>query len=272
MPLIHEWLSGELIELPWEQEQVAYHYDSQPGFPFFTFPMTGLLPINIVKESDLLNAPTPLWITYLEPEDGIGTLDTKGDKTFRFALPESFEVYIEGLSYDNRKEMRYCLRKNADLTVLHDQKSDLFNICDQYFSEINQRCLAEGENPFSAVGIDILKRIYATDRCKTSSIYFHNQLLGVNVSFERSGIIYDSCFMKTPLALAHKKRSLGTFAILTNIERAITQQYRVYDMLVGEWGYKTKFGAVAVPMRSIIRGSKEFAEGYGISLAEAEIV
>jgi hypothetical protein len=264
MPLISEWLETP-IELSWEQESVAYHYDSQKGEPYASFPMTGLTPINIVNEEDLKDAPEPLWITYLEPEDGIGTLDSKGDMTYRLDLPQSFEQYIESLDYDSRKEMRYVLRKNQDLIVLENQKEDLLAVCDGHFETIRNRCIQEGETPFSLEGIDILKKIYATPLCYSLSFIDSSskKLLGVNVSFRRKGIVYDSVCIRPENELA-KKRSLGTYAILKNIEFAIRDKQRIYDMLVGEWGYKPKFGAKAVPMRHIIRCSRQFADSYGI--------
>jgi hypothetical protein len=270
MPCIRSWLPTP-VELPWEYESVAYHYDSQAGPRYASFPMTGLLPINIVEPEDLIGAPSPLWITYLEPEDGIGTLDTKGDKTYRFSLPPSFEEYIEQLDYDARKEMRYVLRKNADLLVIENQKEDLLAVCDEHFRTIRERCIAEGETPFSLEGIELLKRIYRTDACTTLSFIdpVSSTLLGVNVSFRRKGIVYDSVCMRPVPELA-KKRSLGTFAILKNIEVAIREKQCIYDMLVGDWGYKPKFGAKPVAMRHIIHSSRGFATAYGIPLCDVD--
>ena len=263
MPFIREWLHSEQ-NFSWEQEQVSYHYDSKAGPSYASFPMTGLLPINIVTEEDLKDSPTPLWITYLEPEDGFGKIDTKGDPTYRFSLPLSFEEYIETLSYDSRKEMRYILRKNSDLTIRENCKEDLLSVCDKHFEIIRARCLEEGETPFSLEGISFLKEVYKTDKCHTLSIISpEGVLLGVNVSFRRKGIVYDSVCIRPNPELS-KTRSLGTFAILKNIECAIRDKQCIYDMLVGEWGYKPKFGAKPVAMRHVIRCSPEFAAHYGI--------
>lgn len=253
--------------MPWEHDKVSFIYDSKPGPEYFTFPMTGLLPVNIVDPIDLKDAPSPLWITYIPQSSIIGKLDSKGDRTYIINLPTSFEAYIQKLSYDDRKEMKYVLRKNSSLRYIENKKEDLFKLCDEYFDEIVTRSISEGEVPFSQEGIQNLKKIYSSEVVHTISIYQEDRLLGVNISFRKNGIVYDSVCIRDKSDEV-RKLSIGTVAVLKNIEFSIRDGFQVYDMLTGDWGYKTKFGASPVQLKHYIKCSLEFAEYYGIPIEE----
>jgi hypothetical protein len=266
MPIIKGW-GNKQYNLDWEMDQVAFLYDSKPGPKYYMFPMTGLLPINQPSIEDIQNSPSPLWITYLDPDSAIGKIDSKGDRTYRITLPASYEEYIASLSYDNRKEMRYVQRRAEDLVFIENQKQDLLEACDEYFAQINQRAVSEGEIPFSEAGIQTLKDIFPQECVHTISIFAagNPKPIAINVSFRANSVVYDSFCIRS-YSPEYKKLSLGTVAILKNIEFAIRDGFKVYDMLTGDWGYKTKFGAVATALKTYIKCNRDFASHYQIPL------
>ena len=264
MPIIKGW-GNKQYNLDWEMDQVAFLYDSKPGPKYYMFPMTGLLPINQPSIEDIKNSPSPLWITYIPPESPIGKIDSKGDKTYRIALPGTYDEYIASLRYDDRKEMRYVQRRAEGLIFIENQKQDLLQACDEYFAQINQRAASEGEIPFSEASIETLKDIFHQDCVHTISIFSADnpKPIAINVSFRTGGVVYDSFCIRTN-SPEYKKLSLGTVAILKNIEFAIRDGFKVYDMLTGDWGYKTKFGAIATSLKTYIKCDRQFAQHYQI--------
>jgi hypothetical protein len=266
MPIISSW-GNKQYDLPWEMDQVSFLYDSKPGPEYYLFPMTGLLPVNRPSKQDLQNAPAPLWVTYIEPDSDIGIVDSKGDKTYIIHLPESFQLYLDTLGYDSRKEMNYVLRKCKELVCVENKKEDLLSVCSEHFSKINQRAIEEGEKPFSDIGISTLVEIFQSDCVHTISVYEKDNPapIAINVSFQDKHKVFDSfCIRNTNDK--YKKLSLGTFCILKNIEFAIRDNFKIYDMLAGGWGYKTKFGAVPTEMKVYIKCDREFAKHYEIPL------
>lgn len=270
MPKVHGWFL-EAPDLPWEQEEVAFIYDSRIGPRYYSFPMTGLVPYNEPDRKELETAPSPLWITYLDPRGELGKIDSKGDKTFVIDLPNSFEEFLAALPYNHRKELRNNLRRNLDVLVEEGRVEDIDALWDSHIQGVQERCRAEGESPFSEAGVAHLRELFRSPLTSVLSFRINDTLYAVNISFRRSGVVYDSICLRTKIEEV-KSRGLGNFAVLKNIESAIRDGFKEYDMLTGDWGYKHKFNAKPRSLKHYIKCTKSFASAYGIPLDEVSVL
>lgn len=270
MPKVYGWFTNP-PDLPWERERVSFLYDSREGPEYFSFPMTGLVPYNEPDPKELEMGPSPMWIAYLDPRGSLGKVDTMGDKTYVIDLPDTFEKYFEKLPYDHRKELRYNYRKNSDILVEENRKEDINLLWDDYIAKVLARCKEEGETPFSMEGIELLKRLFQDSMTYVLSFRMNGELYAVNISYRKNGVVYDSTCIRTRVEEV-KSRGLGNFAVLKNIEYAIRDGYKEYDMLTGDWGYKHKFDAKPRSLKHYIKCSHEFARQYEIPFEEISVL
>lgn len=270
MPTVRSWIKSPRT-MDWEKESVAFLYNNEPGPEFFSYPTTGLFPYNEPQLSELLDGPSPMWIAYLDPRGDIGKLDSKGDKSYVVSLPATFEEYIAARPYNHRKEFRYSLRKNSDVEVIENCKDDITLLWTGHVELLKQRCFEEGEIPFSEQALALAYESYFLDAVFTLSVRINGKLQGVNISYRKDNVVYDSKFLRLEDPSV-KGRGLGIFVILKNIEAAIRDGYAEYDMLTGDWGYKSRFGAEARDIKHFLKCSKTFAQAYGIPEDEISVI
>lgn len=265
MPKLNRWFVPAK-HLEWEKAKHSF-IDNGQGPEFFTYPAVWLLPRVPLTKDEIANAPTPLWIIDIDEQSEVGTFNTRGEGTFIIDLTQSFESYIEGLAYDYRKKMRYVLRKNEDLTVKINQKTDIAALWDNYVSYIQGLNLKHGEDPYTDEDLALRKEFYLSENITSLSLYSGETLLAVNLSIFEEDLVFDLAALINPDP-TFKSRSVGTFATLKNIELAINSGKKKYDLLTGNCGYKTHFGAKEQKLRHFIRCSKEFAAAYKIPVEE----
>lgn len=261
MPIIRRWFDSEK-NISWEKSSESPWKEIQ-GTPFYTYPLSWLLPYVEVSKEDLRDAPSPLWITDIAPGSPIGNACEEEEGTFIIDLPASYEDYLKLLSSKTRKKFRTIARNNEDLEIKENSNEDIDALWQYYVDRLQTLATKAGGEHYTPDELAIRREFYQGSKIRTLSFYHQNELLAVNVSFWESDTVFDlACLIKpTDSAL---DRSLGTLAILKNIELAINQGRKFYDLLSRDYGYKRSYGAREYKMRAVIVCSKEFAREYQI--------
>ena len=203
-----------------------------------------------------------MWITDIHPESAVGKVASDQEGTYWIDLPDTYDTYIESLQYSYRKKYRAILRKNEDLHIIHDQRDDVDALWPYYIEKI-QSLANQGGQQYSEDELTLRRRFFDESKMKRMSFYLGNELLACNVSYWDNKTVYDiACLIKP--SDEHKSRSLGSYAILKNIEYAIAHTMTHYDLLSVNYGYKTSFGATEHKLKTLIICTESFAKQYGI--------
>lgn len=261
MPVIRRWFDNA-PNIPWETSHESPWSDTR-GALFYTYPLTWLVPYVEISSHELIDAPTPLWITDISPNSQIGRECSQEEGTFIIDLQKSFEEYIASLAAHNRKKFRGLLRKNEDLDVRVGTTEELEMLWPLYVTRLNELALKAGGERYTEKELRYRKNLYTGSKIRLMSFYLAAELVGLNISLWEERTVFDlACIIKPSEDIL--KRSIGSFAILKNIELAISQGMDQYDLLSREYGYKESFGAQERKLRCLIVCTKEFAKEYKI--------
>lgn len=154
-------------------------------------------------------------------------------------LKENQEAWLSGYDSKTRKEFRRVRRLNQDLSIESDQvvrRDEINGILRSQLDYWLKKKGAESESVYSysrdKIQTDLLLMERAAEMKKLVALYFYEgqRLAAANFSVRRGPDGVDDYLCLRDCSQAMKKRSLGVFAILENIDRCRSLGMRFYDL------------------------------------------
>lgn len=216
---------------------------------YWTWRDLPFLPYAWLEEKDLKNLPTPFLLTEIHPDCRIG-FETKDrdEYTNIIELPDSFEK----IQMDNnlRKDLRRIEKKNEDLKLIYNEKNAL-DKSKKWFLQLWK----ESKKDFKR-RLELWK-----GKCYTSSACLKKELIAVHIAMEENDTVYYfGCWWNRK----YKNRSIPTFLLKEDIERAVSKGLKYYDLEIGNEAYKKKWGVIEKPTKYYAILTKELADYMGI--------
>lgn len=205
------------------------------------------VPYAWLDKKELSTLPKPFYLSEIHPDCPIGWETTEDDEyTNIISLPKRFEEIK--MDADLRKDLRRIEKKNNDVTIFLNEKKALEK-SKHWFLEQWQ----EDKKDFQ-------RRLSLWEKqCYTLSAYAGNELLGVHIAMkdeQRKTIYYFGCWWNR----LHKNRSIPTFLLQKDIERALTDGMKYYDLEVGDEPYKRQWDVIRKPTKYYAILPAEMAE------------
>jgi hypothetical protein len=265
MPDIVDWFPSP-VTLPWEEMDYSF-LDERKGPLFFTYPLWWLLPYVQLRREDLENSPSPLWIPDLHPSSSFGRSFPRSEGSYIIDLPSRFGEYLQSLQYKVRKKFRGILRRAEFLECRAGTQEDIDELWSHHVQRVQELNKREDAVPYTDDELGFRRELYRNPRALLLSFFLKGELIGINVSLPTDRVVLDlACLMKNSEEVA--RLSLGTVAILKNIELVMESGVRQYDLLTKSYGYKQEYGAKPHALRHYIRCSRRFARAYGLEECE----
>ena len=207
------------------------------------------LPYAWLDEKDLKSLPKPFFLPEIHPDCPTGfETKEKDEYTNIIELPDSFDKIK--MDNDLRKDLRRVDKKNADLKLVYNEKSAL-DKSKKWFLELWK----ESKSDFKR-RLKLWKQ-----KCYTISAYLKSELIAVHIAMqEKDTIYYFGCWWNRK----YKNRSVPTFLLKKDIERAIVEGVKYYDLEVGDEPYKKKWGVIEKPTKYYAILTKKLANYMGI--------
>ncbi|MBN2127531.1 MAG: GNAT family N-acetyltransferase [Candidatus Diapherotrites archaeon] len=186
----------------------------------------GILPYSELEEKDIESLPTPFFLFDLHPDSKIGFVSNRADSvTNIITLTESFESLK--IDSDLRKDLKRIEKKNADTTIIENEENALEK-SKKWFQELWHEPEDELERR-----IELWK-----EKAYTLSAYNGNELLGVHIAMkDKDTAYYMGCWWNRE----HKSKSIPTFLLKKDIENAIKNKLKYYDLGIGDEPYKKQW-------------------------------
>lgn len=219
------------------------------GFYYWTWRDLPYLPYAYLKEEDLKKLPKPFYIEAIHPDCEVGFETTDSDMiTNIIELKPSFDEL--NLDKDLRKDLKRVEKKNEDVKLVYNEKNALEK-SKKWFIELWE----EDE-------IDFKRRLELwKEKCYTISAYLNNELIAVHIGMkEKDSVYYFGCWWNR----SYKYLSIPTFLLKKDVEKAIEDGIKYYDLEVGDEPYKKKWGVIEKPTKYYAVLTKELAEYLGI--------
>ena len=212
------------------------------------------LPYAWLEEKDLKTLPRPFYLYQIHPDCKIGfEADDKEDFTNIIKLSDSFDKL--NLDKDLRVDLRRVEKKNAEVTLKYNEKNAL-DKSKKWFLEIGQE---DKESPD-----DLERRMKLwKDKCYTISAYLNGELIAVHIAMkdERAKtVFYFGCWWNKK----YKSLSTPIFLLKKDIEKAIQDGLKFYDLEVGNESYKKEWGVIEKPTKYYAILTKPLAKHLGI--------
>jgi len=222
-----------------------------PGTKLFYWTLRDIwfVPYAWLDKKDLKNLPKPFYVSEIHPDCTIGFVSNdKSSYTNIIEVPKSFDELK--IDKDLRKDLRRVEKKNSDLKIVYNEEGAL-DKSKKWFLELWK----ENKKDFKR-RLELWKR-----KCYTLSAYLKKELIAVHIAMqERDTIYYFGCWWNRK----YKNRSVPTFLLKNDIERAIKKGMRYYDLEVGDEPYKKKWGVIEKPTKYYAILTKEMAGHLGI--------
>ncbi len=261
MPVIAHWFDTPQF-FEWETMESSFTTEYS-GSRFSTYPLYWLLPYVYLTPEDIESAPSPLWVTEIHPDSKLGVINNEGEGTYIVPLGTSYGAYFDSLQSSHRKRYRAVLRKNEDLEISEGSQGDIDALWHPYTSRLSVLTTREGADVYTEEELQIRRDFYRSKDIRILSMKVDGVLCAVNVSLWNNGTVYDlACLIDTELPVA--TRSLGSFAILKNIELAVESGMESYDLLSRDYGYKRSYGAHEVKLKHYVKADDSFKKEYSI--------
>ncbi|MFA5992719.1 MAG: GNAT family N-acetyltransferase [Candidatus Pacearchaeota archaeon] len=213
---------------------------------YWTWKDLAYYPYSWLDEKDLKTLPTPFFLTEINPDCPLGFESKENDElTNIIELPNSFDKLK--LDNDLRKDLKRVEKKNESIKLVYNEK-DAFDKSKKWFVELWK------ENKK-----DIQRRIKIwKEKCYTISAYLNSELIAVHIAMidkEKSTVFYLGCWWNRE----HKSLSTPTFLLKKDIEKAIKDGIKYYDLEIGDQPYKKKWGVIEKPTKYYAILTKELA-------------
>ncbi|MFA5020011.1 MAG: GNAT family N-acetyltransferase [Candidatus Pacearchaeota archaeon] len=219
------------------------------NFFYWTWRDLPFLPYAWLYEKDLKKLPKPFILTEIHPDCSIGfETEEREEFTNIIKLPSSFDNL--NLDNDLRKDLRRVEKKNADVKLVYNEK-DALDKSKKWFLELWK----ENKKDFER-RMEIWK-----EKCYTISAYLNGELIAVHIGMrEKDTVFYLGCWWD------RKYKSLSTpiFLLKKDIEKAISQGIKYYDLEIGDQPYKKKWGVIEKPTKYYAVLTKKLADYLGI--------
>ena len=218
-------------------------------FFYWTWKDLPYLPYAWLDKKDLKNLPTPFILTEIHPDCPVGfETQEKDEFTNIIKLPDSFDKLK--LNNDLRKDLKRVEKKNADIKIFYNEK-DALDKSKKWFLEF----LKENRKDFQR-RLELWK-----EKCYTLSAYLGEELIAVHIAMkEKDTIFYLGCWWNRK----YKSLSTPTFLLKKDIERAIKDKIKFYDLEIGDQLYKKKWGVIEKPTKYYAVLTKELADYIGM--------
>ena len=151
--------------------------------------------------------------------------------------------------------------------MVEDNFEDLKTAWEWYVKRIHVINKRQHDEEATQDELNLRWEIFNSKYAHTLSFYYDDSLVGVNVSLWGPKTVYDLAFLRKENELLNK-RALGFYAILKNVELAISKGIKLYDLLTGDFGYKSEFATRMSPLKQYIRCTEDFAKAYKIPLED----
>lgn len=216
---------------------------------YWTWKDLPFLPYSWLEEKDLKDLPKPFFLIEIHPDCHLGFETNKKDEFANILeLPDSFGKLK--LDKSLRKDLRRVEKKNIGVKIIYNEK-DALDKSKKWFLEF------WGEDD-----VDFQRRLRLwKEKCYTLSAYFEGKLIAVHIAMkEEDTVFYFGCWWD------RKYCSLSTpiFLLKKDIERAISEGMRHYDLGIGDEPYKKKWGAVEKPTKYYAIITKQLADYLGV--------
>ncbi len=229
----------ELIKIPIKGTKLFY----------WTWRDLPFLPYAWLDENDLKNLPKPFFLTEIHPDCPIGfETKEKSEHTNIIELPDSFDKIK--MDNDLRKDLRRIEKKNGDLKIVLNEKNALKK-SKKWFLELWH----ENKTDFKR-RLELWKQ-----KCYTLSAYLGKELIAVHIAMQgKDTVYYFGCWWNRK----YRNRSVPTFLLKKDIERAMSKKMKYYDLEVGDELYKKQWGVIEKPTKYYAILTKNLAEKLGI--------
>lgn len=216
---------------------------------YWTWRDLPFLPYAWLEEKDLKTLPRPFFLIEIHPDCPVGfETEEKDEFTNIIKLTDSFDKL--NLDKDLRKDLKRVEKKNADVKIVYGKKNVL-DKSKKWFLEF----LNEDKKDFQR-RLKIWKK-----KCYTISAYLEKELIAVHIAIkERDTIFYLGCWWNRK----YKSLSTPTFLLKKDIEKAIGDKMKYYDLEVGDEPYKKKWGVIEKPTKYYAVLTKELADYFEI--------
>ncbi len=216
---------------------------------YWTWKDISFFPYGWIDKKDLKDLPRPFYLAEIHPDCLVGfESEVKEEFTNIIELPSSFEKLK--LDKSLRKDLVRVEKKNAAVRIVYDEE-DALEKSKGWFLE----AFGEGKRDFSR-RMKIWK-----ERCYTLSAYLDGELIAVHIGMkDKDCVYYLGCWWN------RKYSSLSTpvFLLKKDIERAINEGVKYYDLEIGDQPYKKKWGVIEKPTKYYAVFPRELAEELGI--------
>ncbi|MBS3092835.1 GNAT family N-acetyltransferase [Candidatus Pacearchaeota archaeon] len=214
---------------------------------YWTWRDLPFLPYSWLDEKDLKKLPKPFFLSEIHPDCNIGTESKYEDElTNIIELPDRFDKL--NLDNDLRKDLKRVEKKNAEIKLVYNEK-DALDKSKKWFLELWK----EDKRDFQR-RLKIWK-----EKCYTISAYLGKELIAVHIAMkneEEKTIFYLGCWWNRK----HKSLSTPTFLLKKDIEKAISDGFKYYDLEIGDQAYKKKWGVIEKPSKYYAVLTKELAD------------
>jgi len=216
---------------------------------YWTWQDLPFLPYAWLGEKDLKNLPLPFFLNEIHPDCRIGfETPNKDEHTNIIELPRSFDEIKMDASL--RKDLRRVEKKNVDLRIVPNEKGAL-DKSKKWFLELWK----EDRNDFER-RLKLWKQ-----KCYTLSAYLKDELIAVHIAMEeKDTVYYFGCWWNRK----YGNRSVPTYLLKKDIERAISRHLKYYDLEIGDEPYKKKWGVIERPTKYYAKVTKKIAKALGL--------
>ncbi len=219
------------------------------GVFFWTWRNLPFMPYGWLGKKDLETLPKPFFLEEIDPKCKIG-FESEGEEatTNIIKLPRHFEQL--NLKPDLKKDLRRVEKKNTDTSIVFNEENALEK-SKHWFLKL----WGEEKGDFER-RLSLWK-----ERAYTLSLYCGGELLGVHIAMEEKDIVYYlGCWWNRK----HKNRSVPTYLLKKDIERAIQGGKKYYDLEIGDERYKKKWGVIEKQTKYYAVMTKSMAKMLGI--------
>lgn len=216
---------------------------------YWTWRDLSFLPYAWIDKKDLKNLPKPFYLAEIHPDCSVG-FETKEKDEFTniIELADSFDKLK--LDNDLRKDLKRVDKKNSEVKIVYNEKDALDN-SKEWFLE----SWKENKKDFQR-RLKLWK-----EKCYTLSAYLGNELIAVHIAMkENDTIFYLGCWWNKK----YKPLSTPIFLLKKDIENAIKEGVKYYDLEIGDQPYKKKWGVIEKPTKYYAVFPKKLAEELGI--------
>ena len=215
------------------------------NFSYYTWKDFHFFPYAWLDKEDLKTLPTPFLLIEIDPKCPIGNdMEEKDEVTNIIKLTNTFDEL--NIDNDLRKDLKRVEKKNEDLRLVYNEP-DALEKSKQWFLNLWK----EGKR-------DMQRRMKLwKENCSTISAYLGDELIAVHITMKKDDTIYyNGCWWNRE----YKSLSTPTFLLKIDIENAIKNKMKFYDLGIGDEPYKKKWGVIEKPTKYYAILTKEQAE------------